>query len=640
MLGEMIRRDDPGAARWHVEQSLTVATAVKDAQALGLAHYLLADLVGTSDPEEARAHSLQALTFAEATEDLVTQANVHHLLGELALEEDLEQARQQAHRALTLAEAAGSVTIAASAHMLSARVILAGPREQWPAALEPALAAVRQRERLRLRLGSAADRAQFLARTENWDRIALSLAVIRKDGNTGLELAEIGRGEALSALLHLHATEKEVPVRVRQVLADLEEAQAAASAVFDPLPAGLNGPTRRTAAELQADRGEHTRRIERLYAELTALVGNAFRQAFVPDPVDVHELRTRLPPHVHALVLSLLPDEEWSGGRGLVAVWVPPDPHRLPVVERHSLSREQAGWLSALTASDGDHAAGQRLLLDAAHPWRTELAERLLPAGLRAYLSSVDPDGDALPPTISIVPSGELWGLPFAALALADGYLIDHAVLTLVPSLRMLHPATSVKEADEDDSHTRALAYLHGVVGTEVERSQLQGNYSAEDFDEETDPKELLKKLEHGEEYRLLVLAVHGDSQPGLAHSLWLTPTFPLPAARMLNLSMPRCVVLGACWAGRLGLASGEEPIGLPTVALTRDADAITAAIYPVPSQATGAVLAIYYRNLAGGQSAAFALREAQREYVATHPPYSQGTPWHWAGLATLTTTP
>ncbi|MFI6447810.1 CHAT domain-containing protein [Kitasatospora sp. NPDC050543] len=642
LLGVLADRNgDSQEARSHMERAQAVAAALEDPQALGVAHFLIGDLVGTGNAQEARWHCGRGLAFAEASDDLVTQANLHHLLGELALEENPEEAYHFAQRALRLAKGAGSVPTVASAHMLAAKAIMAGPREQWPAALEPALEAIRAREYLRVRLGSAAYRARYLAGTGSWDRLALSLASLRQDGYAGLEIAEIGRGEAISALLHLHTTEKEAPVHVRQVLAELEDVQAAAAAVFDPPPEGLSGMPVPDPAELEDAREKYVRRIKGLYADLATLVGNAFRQAFAPDPVDVHKLRSRLPAHAHALVLSLFHYEgEGPGGRMLATVWVPPDAAMAPQIELHTLERRQVEWLTALTASEGDQGAGQLLLLDPSHPWRTELGERLMPAGLRAYLASIDPDGDEPPPTLFIVPSRELWGLPFAALALGDRFLIDYAALSLLPSLRMIQSSVGIEETVEDDSPSRAIIYLHGIEGADLERRQLIGDYPAGRLDEETDPKELVSKLRNGQKYRLGVLSAHGDGQSGLAHSLWLTSTFPLSAAGLLNLRMPPSVVLGACWAGHLEFAPGEEPIGLPTVALTRGATSIIAALYSVPSYATGALLASCYRNMATGKAASHSLREAQRGYIRTHAPDDQGTPWHWAGLTTLATAP
>ncbi|MGA5564728.1 CHAT domain-containing protein [Streptomyces platensis] len=645
LLSDLARRGNANqVAQQHASRSLALAEASGDKQRQANANRLLGDLAYLQgDIKKMMHHAKKAYSLAQAAGDRVGQANAETLMARSAIEDDdWPKARTHVNQAISLKLAAGDVEGTASAQMMLGHVLANEGPQVWPEALKHALDAVRVRERLRTELGSAAaERARYLASTWEWDRLPLQLASDVGDGWAGFELMELGRSKALSDLLHRYAGgEQELPEAVKHLLAELETHQAVAEAALGPHLGGR--------AELpHVDRQSVEAQIAQLHAKLAALVGNAFQQVFTGGQATPQELRSRIPSDVHVLLLRLLP-ADGLGARQLYSVWVPPDPDQPPVIRQQFLSSEEDRWLAELTASgpEGRHAAGRRLLKDAKHPWRRDLAVKLLPDELYASLGNLDPESDTPVPTLLIAPSGELWGVPFAALDVADRYLLDRAALTLLPSLRLLpQPSAPPHGARHAD---RALTYTAGLSAQPAPEKLLYD--FADRLDEVTDPRELVEKLRSGDRYKLAVLSVHGNDQLGLEQSLLLRtmPQRRLSAAQLLGLRLPVHLVLGSCWSGRLSPNLGEEPIGLPTVALTRGAVALATALYRVPDKATGRILATYYQQLSTNTPAPYALRNSQRRYIADtsggalldEKAELGSSPWYWAGLTLFTTAP
>ncbi|WP_329318047.1 tetratricopeptide repeat protein [Streptomyces sp. NBC_01262] len=653
MLGEIARvQGDPSVFEEHVKQALELAEAVHHRVGQGNAHHLLAELhYQRGQVPQAREHLEQALSLAKSAGDTPEQSKAHLMLGDLArLRHEYPSACNHAQKALELAAEAGDDIGAAKAHVVLSNTLVADSPWELATALKHMMAAIRTRERVRLRVGSSADRARILADSADWDQVALSQAASLGDGWAGLELAEIGRGEALAQLLHSRGTYGDAPEPVRALLHDLDEVHSRRGALLDPRPIAdervIDPGLLRARKEAQEELDE---RIAQLHRELATAVGSAFQRAFTAEPIAADSLRARLRGNVHALLLRLfpLPHGEGSGGRLLYSVWVPPEPTKSPVIEEKELTAEQVNWLTDLTSPRDAHLAGWRLLEDTGHRWRRELGECLLPAELRTHLSELSRSTEGEPPTLLIVPSGELWGLPFATLDVSGRCLLDLAALTLLPALRMLPETPPLRQPHKDGGGSaQALAYITRP-DAQAERDQLAHDYGSQ-LDVETDPQQLVTKLRNGDRYQLGVLSVHGDAELGLAHSIELQhdPPHKLSAARLLGLSLPPRLVIGACWSTRVSSGPGEEPIGLPTVALTRGATSLTTALYPVPDKATGTILAAYYQQLAAGVPPVHALRNAQRGYIAAaqhddSPDWELGgTPGYWAGLTLLTIEP
>ncbi|WP_405776028.1 CHAT domain-containing tetratricopeptide repeat protein [Streptomyces sp. NBC_01538] len=632
LLADLARRQgDMEGALQHAAYSLNLSRRTQDIRRQSYAHRLLGDFAFLRrDFSEMTNHAEAALRLAKAAGDRVGEANAETLLVRGLIEQDnYVDARGHVERALGLAEAAEDLPGVASAHMMLALTLACLGPENRKQALREALQAVAGRERIRASMGSAAaERARYLAETQQWDTVPLQLAAELDDGWAGFELMELGRSEALADLLHRYAHgERDLPEEVRFLMTELDTLEAVAAETVD--------------LQTHAHNKALQEKIKQLHTKIAERVGNAFEQVYAGEVIAPQELRDRIPAGVHGLLLRSVPLGD-SLGRILYSIWVTPDHDRPPVIEQHVLSEEEVGWLTALSDRRRGHSRGRRLLMDDGHPWRRELSKKLIPADLYALLRGInDQDIEGLP-TLLVAPTGDLWGIPFATLDISGRYLIDCAALALLPSMRLL-TAPAHSSVSGGDAH-EALVYT-AEVASEPELEQLTRAYG-DRLEVARDAEEVLDALRSGDRYALGVLSVHGNSEPGLAQSLQLSriPRRRLSAAQMLGLRLPVHLVLGACWSGRLSPVPGEEPLGLPTVALTRGATTLTTALYPVPDEATGMILAEYYKQLASNVHPAQALRASQRRYIAnaSHAldPVTAEAPWYWAGLTVLTTVP
>ncbi|NXY95809.1 CHAT domain-containing protein [Streptomyces sp. BR123] len=687
ILGELERRhDDYGTALRHTERALDLFKEAHDPIGQGNAHQLIGELATAErlGVERASYHINQALNFAKITGNIAGQQSALVTLSQLALQgadgHALKAARDHAQAALAMAQRTGDLLGLGNAHQVLGEILYASgtsgqsrehleealeqastagnflgmTRAHWalskllnsggnkPEALEHALAAVRNRDVMRLQLGSAASRAAFLTSSEELNEWALTLAAELEDGIAALEVAEAGRGEALAELLHRSARgESETPPRVRALLSEIEELEFETAAHSDVADPSVLVPAPTSVGNWRLHEGEQEERRRSLYQELGELTGNAFRDIFTAEPMSAHTLRRRLPPDAHTLILCALPGWWKESNFPLFRIWIPPAPAE-PVVEKGELTKERIGWLEDLTnARGGIYLQGSITLSDPEHRWSVDLAKELLPAELRRQLTSVKPEGEE-PEKLIIVPSGELWAMPFAALRLGEHYLIDHAVLTLLPSLRML-PSAEQRQEERNrlrrEERLRAVAYLHSDV---TEHLKLDSLRTAYDLQVLNNPSSLRREFHVKDGYQLAVLVAHGDDQPGLRQSLRLqdSPVERLSAAQLLDCHLPPHLVLGACWSGAQSFAFGEEPIGLPAVALTRGAKFVTAALYPVGIETTAAILKDYLGELVMGLPPAEALRKVQRNYAAGEHGESKRMPWYWAGLVTITRAP
>lgn len=255
-------------------------------------------------------------------------------------------------------------------------------------------------------------------------------------------------------------------------------------------------------------------------------------------------------------------------------------------------------------------------------------------------------------PKLLIEPDSRLWRVPWAALSVEpddpEGYVLDRAVLALLPSLSLADSAaTGGDERATGAVRNRAFAYLAGVnaEGLDLERNALDAAYGTEVVHARTAAELLTVLGPDGAGFSVGAASVHGNDSPGLAHALRLDRRTQLSAARMLTLRFPRTLLINACLSAELDERRGTDPLGIPTVALCRGAETVIGGIFPLPdgraknprhSHPTARILAILYRLLAQGVPPSTALRTAQRQYraeVGTVPPRL------WAGLVSITTT-
>ncbi|MFC4469302.1 CHAT domain-containing protein [Streptomyces xiangluensis] len=640
VIGELLSHENlqRQQAIHHAQRALHFATVTGNSVGEGNAHLLLGRLyLDSEDPDRAKNHAQIALDLATQSEDTIGQSNARALIGEILYSSGaVADAKKLLEKALEQGEETGNIFVSLGAHWILSKVLAEGETPQWSAALRHAVEAIKMREIWRMRLGAASVRSQVLSSSEELTEWALRLAKKSGDGWTALEISEAARAEALTELLAQYSQgEIELPPQARRIISEIEDAHVAANmADAESSTAVLNNAS---SSQTSSPENSINSRIESLYRQLGDLVGNAFGDTLAAPPVSVEVLRGKLPRDTHTLLISAYPGWWKDPYFPFFTVWVPPD-GREPVIEEGELTKEQVDWLSNLTnARGGDYSQGSLLLMDSSHPWRTKLSERLLPSGLRRELNATDIDAGHVPPELLVIPSGELWGLPFAALDVDGEYLIKKAALSLAPSVRLLGPPhpDNYRGFDNRPAKPSGIIYLHEDATPFPSIDKLAKSYNLQEVD---DPVRLREELrQSGSKYKMALLVVHGDNQQGLKHGLRLRdhPVERLSAAQLLGYQLPPYLVLGACWSGWQSFAFGEEPIGLPTVALTRGARYVTAALYPVGIDTTATILRDYVLEISSGAPPSRALRNAQLNFAGNEE--RNPTPWHWAGFTTIT---
>jgi tetratricopeptide (TPR) repeat protein len=387
-----------------------------------------------------------------------------------------------------------------------------------------------------------------------------------------------------------------------------------------------------------------------LYEQLETAVSARFRQVVQTSGL----AGERVVPDHHYVQVRLI---EHEGAWTLYGSWeAPGEP---AVLFSDTLSPEQTAALHAVVGlADRRHAAAAGTRSDdvraSTRGWHTSkrfaalagdddrwraLAPSLLPPELLDMVRAVAPNApDDQVPLVVFSPDSVLWAMPWAALTIDDaGTLLgDRAATALLPSSSLLRRDHAPRRPG-----TRALSYLHGVngEGLALERAALAGSWP-DSVDEAADASALVTALADPSEYSMLTMSVHGDNRPGLAHSLLLNPQQKtrLSAARMMALSFPSTVVVGACFSSSMDARVGTDPVGIPAVMLCRGASTVIGGAFPLPDgpatgHATATILGLFYALHARGARAPWALRRAQQRWRAEH----DTAPHSWAGLTALT---
>ena len=226
---------------------------------------------------------------------------------------------------------------------------------------------------------------------------------------------------------------------------------------------------------------------------------------------------------------------------------------------------------------------------------------------------------------LQIVPGAGLHTLPLGALYDGQRHLIERYTLNYLPAAGLLttlpqHQIGHVRQAlilAYDDT-----GHLPGVVeeGEQVKRALAK-----------------LKKsplLLHGAAATRTALQAHSGKSDVLhvaAHGLFRTdaPLFsgiqladaPLTVHEIYNLDLSRAalVTLSACQTG-LAQGRGGELLGLTQACFFAGAPTVVVSRWRVDDATTVQLMADFYTSLMAGQPAAEALRDAQRNLLATHP--------------------
>lgn len=236
--------------------------------------------------------------------------------------------------------------------------------------------------------------------------------------------------------------------------------------------------------------------------------------------------------------------------------------------------------------------------------------------------------GDATRP-MTIVPTGELFRVPFAALFDGTSHLIDQRPLTMAPSVHLaqrglrdssfeFHQAKVLVMGISDEATPCAEQEARRVAAMVADSHLFLGEDATVDRFREFAPTcDLIHLACHG---------LHRADNP-LFSAVRLADGW-LSAREIMRLPLSGAtVVLSACASGRQASGRGE-PIGLSWAFLAAGAVAVIGSLWSVQDNVTAELMSSFYRHLARGSSHAEALRSAQRDARAEWP-----HPYHWASF-------
>ncbi|WP_124538238.1 CHAT domain-containing protein [Piscinibacter terrae] len=346
---------------------------------------------------------------------------------------------------------------------------------------------------------------------------------------------------------------------------------------------------------------------ERIQAEDTQLAALTHIKRYTLD-----EIRARL--DAHEVLLSFVPV-----GNELVAFAVSRDElrhWRLPAGEVN-------GRVGLLRHAIEQHSVSASLTRD--------LAQQLF-AGL-APMNRFD--------KLSVVPTGSLHALPFAALQTAGGALPDTVSLRILPSASIL---PLLNERPRQAAAMSVMAFgnpdfggqLQSLPNTEAEVDQVTRIVGA---GQALTGREASKAnvLSHSAQATVLHFATHSqfDAERPLQSSLYLSDgqggATTLTASDFYGMRIgARLVTLSACETGLGTVKSGDEVIGLYRALMFAGADTIVASLWEVDDASTSFLMTRFYTHLKT-HDAPTALHMAQRDTAQKWP-----EPFHWAGFAVI----
>ncbi len=234
-----------------------------------------------------------------------------------------------------------------------------------------------------------------------------------------------------------------------------------------------------------------------------------------------------------------------------------------------------------------------------------------------------------------IVPSGPLWGVPFAALwdRKTERYLVERATLRLAPSLGVY--ATLAKRGISnlpdrvlvvaDPASDSGVFALPRLPGTRVEARAIADAFPKADLLEgvAASPAEVLRRLQDASIIHVAAHAIADSRQPFLSY-LVLAPSRggvdsgALYAKDLFGPPLPnlRLAVLSACNTLGTHASASEGVLGLTWPFLARGARNVVASLWETGDNASARLFADFYAELARGTEPAKALSSAQRRAI------------------------
>ncbi|MGD1941575.1 MAG: CHAT domain-containing protein [Leptolyngbyaceae cyanobacterium] len=266
----------------------------------------------------------------------------------------------------------------------------------------------------------------------------------------------------------------------------------------------------------------------------------------------------------------------------------------------------------------------------------------------RLYELLIEPIAPFLPTdsdaTVVIVPQGELFLVPFAALVNRTGTaLLEQHALAFAPALSLLTIAPAQTAALTIGSGSAVVVGnptmpadpntgqpLQPLFGAETEALAVAEILGTQPLIGDAAPKSAV--MADIEQADIIHLATHGlldDFGTGIPGVLALAPTSNdsgyLTAAEILDLSFTaQLAVLSACNTGQ-GSITGDGVVGLSRSLLTAGVNNVMVTLWSIPDEPTAVMMTAFYEALKTEPNRAIALRQAM---LTTRAQYEHPTNW------------
>jgi CHAT domain-containing protein len=236
-------------------------------------------------------------------------------------------------------------------------------------------------------------------------------------------------------------------------------------------------------------------------------------------------------------------------------------------------------------------------------------------------LAGLDPQVQHL----QIVPGAGLHAVPLGALYDGRRHLIERYTLNYLPAASLL----TTLPRRQPNTARRALilayddtAHLPGVVEEGEQVKQALANLKEAPLLLQGEAATRTALREHTSTCDVLHVAAHGRfrTDAPLFSGVQLADV-PLTAHEIYDLDLSRValVTLSACQTG-LAQGRGGELLGLTQACFFAGAPTVVVSRWRVDDATTVQLMVDFYAGLTAGQPAAEALRDAQRNLLATHP--------------------
>jgi hypothetical protein len=533
--------------------------------------------------------------------------------------------------ALTAARALRSAGVSivpeseAVAWMAAARALAEQSAADRPEVLHRSLQAIRCVTELMLTIATTVDRRRMAAKFHALFAQSARLAIELGDHAAADMIMEAARRDRVGLLLAELARNPEVGTGIRAAALAMQDSS---SITVDSVAVETDDDTedddedgvRGRSALIAVDRASAIKAAESVLGPLSALADTGFlemataRTVLERRPADQQTTTA-------VLQLLPLPSDDKHGDSSIT------------VFRRCTLA------VAGLPVRDvTDTVRVPRLFLDLeagedrVFEWRANYTPMLLPQALTELLESA-PENE--PIRLMIVPTG-FFHIPFDALPVStDTHVLDHALVSIHGSLTS---ALSLMALEERRADTPSLAvYDHSLVHARDElKALLEALTGVRPIDSFQDLDSELTTA-HAQSHSLLAMAVHGtgdDHGWGQAKKLrdadgntvWIT------AARALSWTVPRLCVLASCNTP-ITAPDGVEVGGFPLALMLRGATTVIGGLYNIDDKATSQIMIAFWKHLAAGASALYALRRAKLDYLQDNSDARHTWPELWAGL-------